>query len=75
MRQAIMFHEHPWSACCVPGSLFRCAQREAARTHGLTENETEQLRDVSKVHSLRCILEADDQLHWSLILRFTYFPV
>lgn len=50
VRQAMMSHEHPWSTYCVPGSLFRCAQREAARTHGFMENETEQLRDVSKVH-------------------------
>lgn len=36
MCQAVLFHEHPWSTYCVPGSLFRCAPREAARTHGLT---------------------------------------
>lgn len=66
MRQAIMFHEHPWSAYCVPGSLFTCAQREAARTHGLTENETEQLRDVSKAHIRNgrpVALESDSEVH------------
>lgn len=49
VRQAMM-SEHPWSTYCVPGSLFRCAQG-GCKDSQLQENETEQLRDVLRVHN------------------------